>query len=109
MENIIKIKKLSIWIFIIPFVSLNACLIMINNFPQFFAAENVVGHTIPYIDGQVSISRTAIFLVLHTIFLGIKYDYNLYKLFRRILILCFIIFEIGDKVLGGGWIDNKYL
>ena len=37
---------------------------------------------------------SAICLVLHSIFLGIKYDYDLYKLFRRVVMLMFIIFEI---------------
>ena len=146
MENINKIKKLSIWIFIVPFISLNACLILITNFHQFFNPEHVVLSTIPYIDGGTSISRTArvfptylifkpamfitaffliqywrsnsnlmvkinpnlnykkfflffgvgsaIFLFLHSLFLGIKFDNDLYKLFRRIVLLCFIIFEI---------------
>ena len=146
MENINKIRKLTIWIFIIPFVSLNACLILITNFHQFFDLEQVILPTIPYIDGGVSISRTArvfptylifkpamlitaffltkywrfnsvlmekinphlnykkfflffgigsaIFLVLHSIFLGVKFDNNFYKLFRRVLVLAFIIFEL---------------
>ena len=146
MENINKIKKLSIWIFVIPFISLNACLILITNFHQFFNLEHVVLPTIPYIDGGVSISRTArvfptylifkpamfitaffliqywrfnsdlmgkicphlnykkiflffgigsaIFLILHSIFLGVKFDNDLYKLFRRVLVLFFIIFEV---------------
>ena len=59
MENINKIKKLSLWIFIIPFIALNSCLILITNFHQFFNSEDVILHTIPYIDGGVSISRTA--------------------------------------------------
>ncbi len=37
---------------------------------------------------------SALFLILHSIFLGIKFDYELYKFFRRFLILGFIIFEI---------------
>ena len=37
---------------------------------------------------------SAIFLTLHSIFLGIKFDNDFYKLFRRIVMLCFIIFEI---------------
>ena len=146
MENINKIKKLSIWIFVVPFISLNACLILITNFHQFFNPEHVILPTIPYIDGEVSISRTArvfptylifkpamfitayflilywrfnfdlmgkissylhyrkiflffgigsaIFLVLHSIFLGVKFDNDFYKLFRRVLILVFIIFEV---------------
>ena len=37
---------------------------------------------------------SAIFLILHSIFLGVKFDYQIYKLFRRIILLAFIIFEI---------------
>ena len=37
---------------------------------------------------------SAICLTLHSIFLGVKFDYDLYKLFRRIVLLSFIIFEI---------------
>ena len=147
MDSINKVKSLSIWIFIIPFVAVNACLILITTFYDFFPnKEDVIGFTIPYIDGGASISRTArvfptylifkpamfvtafllikywihsktiilsihgehkyirkflffgiasaICLVLHSIFLGIKYDYDLYKLFRRVIMLMFIVFEI---------------
>ncbi len=151
MQNLLKIKKISIWIFIIPFVALNACLILITNFQQFFAPQDIIHNTIPYIDGGASISRTArvfptylifkpamfvtaylliqywrynsnfmgnvnsklnynkffvffgvgsaIFLVLHSIFLGIKFDNDLYKLFRRLVILCFILFELMAQIL----------
>ena len=37
---------------------------------------------------------SAVCLTLHSIFLGIKFDYDLYKLFRRVIMLSFIIFEI---------------
>tara|TARA_B100000965_G_scaffold327078_1_gene289759 strand:+ start:118 stop:822 length:705 start_codon:yes stop_codon:yes gene_type:complete len=37
---------------------------------------------------------SAIFLIIHSIFLGIKFDLQLYKLFRRVVLLLFIIFEI---------------
>jgi|TARA_B100002003_G_scaffold242232_1_gene265015 hypothetical protein len=37
---------------------------------------------------------SAIFLVLHSIFLGIKFDNDFYKFFRRVVVLAFIIFEI---------------
>ena len=146
MKEINKIRKLSIWIFVIPLIALNACLILITNFHQFFSPEHIIHNTIPYIDGQVSISRTArvfptyfifkpamfvtaffliqywylnfnlmkkinsklnykkfylffgvgsaVLLVLHSIFLGIKFDYDLYKLFRRVVISLFIIFEL---------------
>ena len=33
-------------------------------------------------------------LTIHSIFLGIKLDYDLYKLFRRLVMLLFIVFEI---------------
>ena len=151
MEDINKIKKLSIWIFFVPFIAINVCLILITNFHQLFDLEHVVLPTIPYIDGGTSISRTArvfptylifkpamfitaffliqywrfnsnlmekinpnlnykkfflffgigsaIFLFLHSLFLGIKFDNDLYKLFRRIVLLCFIIFEVLAQTL----------
>ena len=37
---------------------------------------------------------SAIFLAIHSIFLGIKFDIQLYKLMRRVILLLFIIFEI---------------
>ena len=37
---------------------------------------------------------SAIFLVIHSIFLGIKFDLQIYKLMRRVVLLLFIIFEI---------------
>ena len=147
MDKIAKVKSISIWIFIIPFVALNVCLILITQFHGLFPnQEHIIHGTIPYIDGQVSISRTArvfptflifkpamfltsyllikywlynkeiilsfgknskyvkkfvffgvcsaICLTIHSIFLGIKFDYDLYKLFRRVIMLSFIIFEI---------------
>ena len=147
MEQINRVKSISIWIFIIPFVAVNACLILITQFHEFFPnQEDIIHNTIPYFDGGASISRTArpypswlifkpamfltsyilvkywvynkqiieffdfnhrhknkilffgvasaIALTVHSIFLGIKFDNDLYKLFRRIIMLLFIIFEI---------------
>ena len=37
---------------------------------------------------------SAIALTVHSIFLGIKFDNDLYKLFRRVVMLSFIVFEI---------------
>jgi hypothetical protein len=37
---------------------------------------------------------SAIALTIHSIFLGIKFDNDFYKLFRRIIMFSFIIFEI---------------
>ena len=147
MDKIKKVKSISIWIFIVPFIAVNACLILITQFHSIFPnQEQIIHFTIPYIDGGASISRTArpypnwlifkpamfltsfllirywlfnkeiaqkykgnnkyikkfvffgvasaIALILHSIFLGIKFDYDLYKLFRRVIMLSFIIFEI---------------
>ena len=157
MENIDQIRKTSIWIFILPAVALNLCLFISVNYSLFentiFKVDEIgrAGFTIPYIDGSVSISRTArtfptylifkpsmiftgilliqywfannkliktidnktgknkyfltfgiisaLFLIIHSIFLGIKFDYDLYKFFRRFVILGFIIFEIAAQTL----------
>jgi len=37
---------------------------------------------------------SAFFLAIHSIFLGIKFDIQIYKLMRRVVLLLFIIFEI---------------
>ena len=147
MEDINKVKSISIWVFIVPFLAVNTCLILITQFHSLFPNhEDVIGFTIPYIDGGASISRTArvfptywvfkpamfltsfllikywlwnkniinhfesgtphinkilffglgsaILLTVHSIFLGIKFDYDIYKLFRRVVMLLFIVFEI---------------
>ena len=148
MDNINKVKFISIWIFIIPFIAVNTCLVLITTFHDLFPNKEdvLIGFIFPYLDGGTSISRTArvfptylifkpamfltayllikywiynkkivlsiygehkyvkkflyfgiasaVCLVLHSIFLGVKYDYDLYKLFRRIIMLMFIVFEI---------------
>ena len=147
MEQINRVKSISVWIFIIPFVAVNACLIIITQFHELFPnQEDIIHNTFPYFDGGASISRTArpyptwlifkpsmfltsfllikywiynkqiierfdethkyknkviffgiasaIALTVHSIFLGIKFDNDLYKLFRRVVMLSFIIFEI---------------
>jgi len=147
MEQINKVKSISVWIFIVPFVAVNTCLILITQFQGLFPnQEDIIHNTIPYFDGGTSISRTArpypswlvfkpamfltsfllikywlfnkdvvssfeknhkyinkfvkfgiasaIALTIHSIFLGIDFDNNFYKLFRRVVMLMFIIFEI---------------
>tara|TARA_Y100000389_G_C17235158_1_gene400184 strand:+ start:52 stop:744 length:693 start_codon:yes stop_codon:yes gene_type:complete len=147
MDKIKNIKFISIWIFIVPFVAINACLYVSTQFTELFEEGKAIYGTIfPYIDGKASISRTAryfptyfifkpamfltsfllikywlynaeviqylqkdhkykkkilffgiasaIALTIHSIFLGIKFDNDLYKLFRRVVMLSFIIFEI---------------
>ncbi len=147
MDQINKIRSISIWIFIIPFVAVNTCLILITQFHELFPDhKDIIHNTFPYLDGGASISRTArpypswlifkpamfltsyllikywlfnktiieffnhnhkyknriiffgiasaIALTIHAIFLGIKFDNDLYKLFRRVIMLSFVIFEI---------------
>ena len=150
MVQINKVKSLSIWIFIVPFIAVNTCLILITQFQGLFPnQEEIIHNTIPYFDGGASISRTArpypswlvfkpamfltsfllikywlynkdiiksfiknhkhlnkivyfgiasaIALTIHSIFLGIKFDNDFYKLFRRVIMLLFIIFEIAAQ------------
>ena len=157
MKNINKIKILSLWIFIVPVIALNLCLFISVNYNLFentlFVVDQIgrTAFTIPYIDGSVSISRTArtfpaylvfkpcmiitaillikywistnvlvqnissgssekkrfmtfgvlsaIFLILHSIFLGVNFEHDLYKFFRRFVLLAFIIFEIAAQTL----------
>ena len=152
MEEIHRIRKISIWIFVIPIIVLNLCLFISVNYHLFVGTifhvdqVSITGFTIPYIDGSVSISRSArgypnyllfkpgmiitailliqywiannklfkkinqetnknkyflffgvgsaLFLILHSIFLGFNFEIDLYKFFRRFILLGFIIFEI---------------
>ena len=147
MKSIEKTRSVSIWIFIVPFVAVNTCLLLVTQFHGLFPnQEDIIHNTFPYFDGGASISRTArpypswlvfkpamfltsfllikywlfnrdiiryfegdhknlkklvffgvasaIALTVHAIFLGIKFDNDLYKLFRRIIMLSFIVFEI---------------
>ena len=59
MDKILKVKSISIWVFIVPFIALNTCLILITKFHGLFNDQDVLINSIPYIDGQASISRTA--------------------------------------------------
>ena len=151
MNEIAQIRKLSLWIFFIPLLAINICLLISQN-PEFlnntfFAVDQIgrSGYSIPYLDGSLSISRasrtfpqylifkpsmiitsillyyywsnnnnlvnnlystkinyrfktfgilSAVFLAIHSIFLGIKFDIQVYKLFRRVILLLFIIFEL---------------
>jgi hypothetical protein len=151
MNQISRIRKLSLWIFLIPFIAINLCLIISQNWQfldnTFFKVDEIgkSGFSIPYLDGSLSISRasrtfpqylifkpamvataiflyyywtsnnilvnyykssnlnykfktfgvlSAVFLAIHSIFLGIKFDIQIYKFLRRIILLLFIIFEI---------------
>ena len=158
MDQINKAKSISIWIFIVPFVAVNTCLIITTQFHSLMemyygsneSEQYQLNNIFPYIDGKASISRTARFfptywifkpamfltsfllikywiynknilnhfdqqneniskffyfgiasaiaLTLHSIFLGIKIDNDFYKLFRRIIMFVFIIFEVVAQV-----------
>ena len=58
MKSISDVKSISKWIFIIPFISVNLCLIIITNFHQILEPGVPINPTFPYLDGDVSISRT---------------------------------------------------
>jgi len=151
MHEITQIKRLSLWIFLIPLIAVNLCLIISQNYEflnnTIFSVDMIgrSGFSIPYFDGSLSISRasrtfpqylifkpamiftaillyyywtnnndlinkykstnnnykfktfgilSAVFLAMHSIFLGIKFDFQIYKLLRRVVLLLFIIFEI---------------
>ena len=157
MENINRIRTKSIWIFIITFSSLNLCLFISVNYHLFentiFAVDQIgrSGFTIPYIDGGVSISRTArtfpaylifkpgmlitsilliqywkaynkliqtinndfsknkyflffgigsaVCLIIHSLLLGVHFEVDLYKFFRRFVLLFFVIFELAAQAM----------
>ena len=147
MSSIEKARSISIWIFLVPFIAVNICLLLVTQFHSLFPNQTDILHnTFPYFDGGASISRTArpypswlvfkpamfltsyllirywlfnrdiikyfevdhknlkkivffgiasaVALTIHSIFLGIKFDNDLYKLFRRVIMLSFIVFEI---------------
>ena len=157
MQNINQIRIVSIWIFIVTFVSLNLCLFISVNGDllqgTIFQVDPMgrSAFTIPYIDGSVSISRTArtfpaylifkpgmfitaillimywraynnliqamnndfsknkyflffgvgsaVCLVVHSLLLGIQFEVDLYKFFRRFVLLTFIIFELTAQAM----------
>ena len=165
MDQVNKVKSMSIWIFLIPFLAVNTCLLLITQFHSLFPnQEDIIHNTFPYFDGGASISRTArpypswlifkpamfltsfflikywlynkniieffdknhkhrkkivffgiasaIALIIHSIFLGIKFDNDFYKLFRRVIMLSFIVFEIVAQaylVLTYNSLRNKIL
>ena len=151
MKEITQIRKLSLWIFFIPLIAINLCLIISQNYEYLentIFKVDMIGRSyfsIPYLDGSLSISRasrtfpqylifkpamiitsiilyyywsnnnnlinkfkstdinykfkifgifSAVLLAIHSIFLGVKFDIQIYKLMRRVVLLLFIIFEI---------------
>ena len=68
MISIDKVKSISVWIFIIPFVAVNTCLLIVTNIHQILEPGVPIFPTFPYIDGGVSISRTVRYYPLYLIF-----------------------------------------
>ena len=59
-NKVAKVNFISIWIFLVPFIGINTCLILITQFHGLFPnQEDVILNTFPYLDGGASISRTA--------------------------------------------------
>ena len=65
MNEITQIRKLSLWIFFIPLIAINLCLVISQN-PEFlentfFSVDQIgrSGFSIPYLDGSLSISRAS--------------------------------------------------
>ena len=65
MKEVTQIRKLSLWIFFIPLIAINLCLIISQN-PEFldntFFSVDMIGRSgfsIPYLDGSLSISRAS--------------------------------------------------
>ena len=152
MKEITQIRSLSLWIFLVPFIGVNTCLLISINYHffdnTFFSVDQIgrSGFTIPYLDGSLSISRasrtfpqylvfkpcmiitsvllciywyknnllinhfksthskknpfmifgilSAIFLIIHSLLLGIETDIKIFKFLRRVVLLSFIIFEL---------------
>jgi len=65
MKEITQIRSLSLWIFLIPLITVNVCLLISVNSNifenTFFAVDQIgmSGFTIPYLDGSLSISRAS--------------------------------------------------
>ena len=100
MDNIKKVKALSIWIFIVPFVATNTCLILITQFHDLFPnRENIIHFTFPYIDGGASISRTARYFPTYLVFKPAMFltSYLLIKYWLYNKEIIKLIFPISEK------------
>ena len=82
MKEISHLRSITVWIFVVPFVAINICLILITQFHDLFPnKEHVIANTIPYFDGGTSISRTARVFPTYLIFKPAMFltSYLLYK------------------------------
>ena len=152
MKEITQIRSLSLWIFLVPLLTINTCLLISVNYHFFentlFSVDQIgrSNFTIPYLDGSLSISRasrtfpqylifkpfmiitaillcfywyknnilinyfkntnskknnfmifgvlSAVFLMIHSILLGLETDIKVFKFLRRVVLVSFIVFEI---------------
>ena len=106
MDKINKAKSISIWIFIIPFVAVNACLILITEFQWLFPdQEDIIHNTFPYIDGGASISRTARPYPSWLIFKPAMFLTSFLLIFCIFLISCIDLKIIVEALTTGGLTD----
>ena len=65
MKEITQIRSLSLWIFLVPLIAVNTCLLISVNYELLentFLSVDMIGRskfTIPYLDGSLSISRAS--------------------------------------------------
>jgi len=157
MKEITQIKLLGLLIFLIPFISINVCLLVSVNYEffnnTFFSVDQIgrSAYSFPYLDGGLSISRasrtfpqylifkpsmfitsillcfywyknnllintfkntsskknnfmyygilSATFLIIHSFFLGVKTDIEIFKFLKRVFLIGFIAFEVTAQTL----------
>ena len=76
--------------------SFQAFYIIWTDFGTFGLFNSVLAYNLSFLVDKIIFFGlgSAVLLTIHSIFLGVKFDYDLYKLFRRVVMLLFIIFEI---------------
>ena len=80
MDSINKVRSITLWIFIVPFLAINICLILVTQFHVLFPNQkDILLNTIPYFDGGASISRTARVFPTYLVFkpaIYFSFNYN---------------------------------
>ena len=101
MSEISQIRKLSLWIFFLPLIAINVCLIISVN-PEIL--ENTIfevdqigrsGFSIPYLDGSLSISRAS-------------RTFPQYLIFKPAMIIGFIFFTGIIIIINCNLRDTKF-
>ena len=60
MDNILKVKSMSLWIFIVPFFAINACLILITQFHGLFPNPEHILHDTILITAATHLHRSVV-------------------------------------------------